>query len=181
MNKKTIFFLTLLFALFACEKKEENKELVNIYEGCCGNTPVVYNVGDGIVYIANMYTPNQDGWNEMFIPYCNSGIQKITDLKIWNREDVLIWEKDSIRLGIPSSGWHPKTLSNETYTGMFKYSMIAYDTNDVSFNIIGEACSFNCDTLMTVIENPNDCCFPNQANIDGIYVDTAWTPGLNCE
>lgn len=182
--KNLIVALILISVSISCKKKNEVTqacEPTQIYTGCCGLEPVEYVVGSGKVYIANMYTPDWDGINDVFKPIGDKGIRKFIDVKIWNREDSLIWEKDSITPGISGSGWTPLNLSNESYTGLFKYNLVAIDTNNVSLHISGTACCFICDAPTSVIGNIDDCSFPDQANDEGVYNPSNWTAGLNCD
>ena len=104
---KNIYLLALgvWIIIQACGKEEEKP----VYFGCCGNPAINEPVGNGHVYIPNIFTPDQDGRNDHLTIFADS-IQRIIRLEIRNSENMIVFEASNFLPGDPLSEWDPSTL-----------------------------------------------------------------------
>ncbi len=178
--KKYLVILLAVISLISCNKDESIENNKNIYEGCCSDSPVVFQVGAGKIYVPNMITPNWDGINDVFLPYGNSGISIILNLEIKDRNGSLIFNNDTVIPNNTSFAWLPKLSNGEVYKGLFNYEMEVIDTNGITKIIIGTSCCFACDTNSTVIDDISKCCFPCQTNYNGEFDKSLDNFEYNC-
>ncbi len=57
------------------------------------------------VYAPNIFTPNNDGVNDMWTLYSASNIDLINEIKVFNRWGEHVWENHNIETGVESEGW----------------------------------------------------------------------------
>ena len=168
---------TALLALFAgafmvisCRENEP----VNVYENCCGTEPVLYTVGLGKIYIANLVTANNDGINDVFFPQATASILSFSDLEIRDNDEKLLLAKASLSPNDPSQVWDG-SVDGEPYRGRFFWRMTARDALGTTGTIEGTACVFRCDTNeIDLLVDPAACFFPSQYDGNGGY-----DPGLS--
>jgi CHU_C Type IX secretion signal domain len=139
------------------------------YIGCCGTKPVEIVIDKSLVYIPNVFTPNADGLNDVFKPFYDEKIMKVTGFKILSADEKLIWENKLFNPEKPLTGWLGLMSKDSTYTGLFKYS-ISFTTNAGTIKVIdGEACSIYCNPKIPVnISDKANCFFPMQFQKDSV-------------
>ena len=161
MKYLSILFI-IIFGFVNCKESDECK-----FEGCCDTAPVNTVVGVGNVFVPNIVTNDQDGINDNFGIFTNSGISEITDLKIYDRKGKTIVNESNYVINIP-------TISLGAYRGWFEYEFTATDINGISANITGKACCFSCRELdVSILPEPDNCIFETQ-NDNGVF-----NPALN--
>ena len=97
MMKKLILILLCLPLLFSTCKKEVNKPPAPINLCCCGGTLNgsylnIEQLGYGVLYIPNAFTPNNDGVNDLFSISLFSvpQLSPIEELTIYNGQNSII-------------------------------------------------------------------------------------------
>ena len=158
-----LLLISSMFLIFSgCpeEEPEPPMEPEDIYEGCCSTDPVTAQVGQGNLYIPNVFTPNSDGINDIFPVNYDSNIVSIADFQILNREDSVIFQ---LATQNPNAiVWDGNMENGEGYNGLFTYRMNVADQNGTQMVVTGKSCAFRCDTTSTVIEEHSACRFPDQ-------------------
>lgn len=132
----------------SCNSCKDKVDKMNVYEGCCDTAPVVMDFNPGKVYIPNIFTPNQDGKNDYFIIYADSGIVEIEELKIFDTDSILLYQYYMVPSGIMHSyhyAWYPYEDGMATYQGKFNYYFKIRNTKGERFELEGSACSYVCD------------------------------------
>jgi len=74
------------------------------------------------IYIPNTFSPNGDGFNDLFTLYSNNGVLSILELNIFDRWGDHIYGAKNINPNIPESGWDGKFHSKEMSSATFVYS-----------------------------------------------------------
>jgi hypothetical protein len=171
-------------------KLESGDTPQNEYEGCCGTSPVEFTVNTGKVYIPNVFTPNGDGINDIFIPQINGDIIEIQDFSILSAiGDTLIFSRPTIVFSQPENyGWNGKTFwPNGTvkseYSGLFKYGMravVSYNGTIGAQIIEGFACVKRCTPDSAIFEDKNGCYYPSQGTNLGTLDKTKPNLEPNC-
>lgn len=102
-------------------------------DGCQDTAYLVIFVADvpGVVEIPNVFTPNGDGVNDVFIPY-TEGIAQMT-MEIYDRWGVLMFKTSS-----PPEGWDGTNPSgSDAVDGTYYYVVRAVAYNDQVFELTG--------------------------------------------
>jgi CHU_C Type IX secretion signal domain len=139
------------------------------YKGCCGTKAVEENIGKSLVYIPNIFTPNNDGINDVFKPFYDPSQMKVTNFKVFNAKSELVWEKKEVKEGELASYWFAGVTKDSTYTGVFNYSMEFTSASGENKVITGSACSVKCKEKTPIgIEDKSKCFFPMQFQKDSV-------------
>lgn len=174
---KKYLFLPLLPFLFAASCKDDDGPKVEAeptYEGCCGTTDVLFTVGQGKVFVPNAFTPNSDGFNDIFRPWVNSHVSKIENLSIKDVNGESLYNLATFDLGNPdhlaAGAWSGSNDNFVTYyKGLFTYKMKVTDDTGQSAFIEGKACSILCDSAAVYLKDNPNCTFPAQSDGEGGY------------
>lgn len=79
-------------------------------------------------YIPNAFSPNQDGFNDVFIPFFSSGCAVNSyKLKIFNRWGALVFESDN-----PQNGWNGKASGEDAPQGVYMYTITYVEPGDAT-------------------------------------------------
>jgi gliding motility-associated-like protein len=89
-------------------------------EGCEEKSDVVIRVvGKRKIYVPNVFTPNDDGENDMFFPNSGKNVKRITYFRVFNRWGELVFENKDFQPNEQFSGWNGKyngmTLPSDVY------------------------------------------------------------------
>ena len=107
--------------------------IVTNADGCTDTTYLVVIVTDvpGVIDVPNVFTPNGDGINDVFIPY-TEGLAEFT-MEIYDRWGVLMTTTSSV-----NTGWNGKTTSgNDATDGTYYYIIRATAYNGTLFERSG--------------------------------------------
>lgn len=130
--KATALFIIL--SILACKDDDVNS-LCNCSDV---STTTSFTVGAGKIYAPNIFTPNGDGLNDVFLAFSNDGIESIS-LKITDRNGTVLVEYNNIQPNDPSLGW-PQILDSP-FDGIIKYSITALSTDGMTGTFEGTAFS----------------------------------------
>ena len=72
------------------------------------------------VFIPNLFSPNNDGVNDVFYPR-GTGLLKIQTLRIFNRWGETVFEKRSFNANDPSAGWDGTFKGSQLISDVFVY------------------------------------------------------------
>lgn len=109
----------------------DNTVRLNIIDNFCGrdtviNIPVSIKKGEQKLVMPNVFTPNNDGKNDVYRPFMTGNI-KVYDLLVYNRWGQLIYKSQS-----PLSGWDGKMNNQFQPEGTYVYVIKVEDEcNDV--------------------------------------------------
>lgn len=150
MNKflpNALLWMFIIATVFSCHSDDDMENTPeNIYENCCGLAPVEMDFNPGKIYIPNIFTPNDDGINDLFYVQADDGIAMIEVFRISDEEGNVLHEKFSIFPNSVSFSWYPNEDANATHKGLFNYYVKLSNINGDVFEVNGSVCSFVCDT-----------------------------------
>ncbi len=163
MKFRIIFsFISLLLFLTSCDH-----EKVSVLEGCCGNPALDVDIGNGHVYLPNIFTPNGDGINDLLAVYGDS-ISLIINMEIRNSEGRKVFETSNMIPGIEISGWNGY-VDGVVKKGLYTVSLEIEAEDGTIGNFESKVCNFPCgDTDMTEKISGTGCQYPTQI-FDGYY------------
>lgn len=159
--KKFIILIAILLNSFICN--------CQIYLECCPLSPYEYTIGDGKVYMPNIFSPNQDGMNDYFQPFVNIRVNSIENFIIRNPvSNAILWQNNFINdFSSGPYGWDGLLQDSTIYNGSFTYSLIVNSNSTSPLIISGTGCAILCSQEGIQLLQNIHCHFPDQANEDG--------------
>lgn len=129
-----------------CLKPVASPDKNRIYEltlftvdGCKVSQQVVVYVDRSAKYYApNIFSPNDDGENDLFTIFPGANIKEITNLKIFNRWGNLMFHKAVLNSTDVNSHWEGKIAGKEAPVGVYVYSAVLELVNGKREVIEGE-------------------------------------------
>ena len=119
---------------FFCEDDCLNLEWVptssNLYtlqatseNGCMASDSIFIQVEEvRKVYLPNAFSPNSDGINDYFAAQADfPNVQRIIEMKVFNRWGGLVFDQAEIPLNLESGGWDGTYLGKPAETGIYVY------------------------------------------------------------
>ncbi|WP_336514704.1 PKD domain-containing protein [Pollutibacter soli] len=102
-------------------------------KGCVASDNVFIDIlcGESKIHIPNMFTPNNDGTNDVFA-IRGQGIKEIRYLRIYNRFGQIIFEQKSFTINDPKGSWDGMFKGKRVDPGTYIY-MAEMSCNDKSF------------------------------------------------
>lgn len=76
-----------------------------------------------LVYVPNVFTPNNDGINDLFFPQFGKGVEHINAFRIYDRWGSLLFEKMNYLPGDNTSGWNGHFRNKAMGNGVYIYYM----------------------------------------------------------
>jgi hypothetical protein len=191
MNKLMLYFITIGFAL-TLQSCTGQDEIITTpiesekYEPCCGVSSDVFRelAPDVKLFIPNAFTPNGDGVNDLFYPFCDTTKIPNWSIILFNIFDSDIDAERNMLHGIPggftyndipnyafSGKYYDRTnLKWETWSGQFWYEIIVSIEGKGVWKLKGSACSITCDEESAIFRDKEGCFFPVQADSKGNYL-----------
>lgn len=144
----------------------------NPFTSCCSNEFMHTEIGDGVIYASNIFTPNNDGKNDFFFIFANqNSITEILSLKIFDINGAMVFETLNRPPNSPEIGWAGENVNGNIISGVYTFEVIALSTDGTEGTATGTICACVCDseegadcTLMEAAQN-GDCIFNNQIQI----------------
>jgi hypothetical protein len=198
-SKKSIFMMRLfpkffrqpvLFVLLGsiiitflyCDKDNENVGLSSV-DQCCATPHLEGVVGNAKVYVPNIFTPNNDGINDLFGVFSNDSVEVIESFIIKDKAGKTHFTNENFKADDFSEFWDGQKSNGDPYVGIFVFDLTVVSQNGQTASFSGEVCSCPCDegscTFQTV-SNALKCTFGTQHNGAGGY-EPSFDPGeQNC-
>jgi hypothetical protein len=170
--KKILLLFTSFFFFFQIgfSQTDLKSGLPKIYQGCCGTKPVEFTFGSTTVYVPNIFTPNGDKLNDLFMPYISDDIVEVQGYSIMSANgDTLIFNRPSFSYNdIENYAWDGTRTTEDglfasNYQGLFKYGMRIVKKGGFLRVIEGEACVIRCDKETKILKTKEGCFYPSQA------------------
>lgn len=164
MKLKLHLFLFALILLYSCKDEEPDGSSV---PNCCANPPIIEPIGNGNIYIPNIFTPNFDGINDLIHPFGDNNIVRIISFQIVDENENILFEKFDYEFNYGTQGaisWNGM-VGNEVFKGLFTVKIEAESSDGTRGIVEGKVCSFPCESSAPK-EPPfdmiNNCRFPTQ-------------------
>src|SRR5688572_6405543 len=164
---KSILVLLMLSAcIFSCKDDEHESAL----KGCCGNDAIDADVGNGHIYVPNIFTPNADGINDALM-VCGDSIDLLVEFEIRNKSGKVVFESFGPEPCVPAAGWDGK-VDGVVVEGLYDVLVSVLAEDGTSHTLHGKVCNFPCDGENVTEQVPGaNCQFPSQLD-NGYYCPT---------
>jgi gliding motility-associated-like protein len=128
----TLLFLSAMLITSACKKNKVEpadplptpEEL--FYTECGKIPPVIGCIKGTSIFLPNAFTPNNDGFNDVFFAFGGYGIKEIISFKIYDEAGSLIFQESNIPLNVVfglSYGWDGKLPDGSFQDGIYNYTI----------------------------------------------------------
>lgn len=145
-----------------------------VYEPCCGASPVEFSHEGAYVYVPNVFTPNGDGVNDYFRPYINNYVLEIVDFIIYDpATDSVLYDQPTLDFNdINNYAWNGLRKDGTVYEGLFRYEMLATLRLGGLMKIEGRACRIVCGPDAQIFQTKTGCMYPVQVDEQGVLDTT---------
>ena len=137
----------------------------------CGTDQVEFQVGNGQIYMPNVFSPNGDGINDIFLPWASDSIDRIEQFVIRNGSGEMLFSEEDFEPNLVEKAW----FGNSTlpaYEGLFKFEVTARSVDGIVETFSGEACSFPCLEGSETLQNLENCKWGTQHDGAGGFGET---------
>jgi len=158
--------LLLIVTINICSCKEDDPE--SPLKGCCGNDAIEESIGNGHIYVPNIFTPNDDGINDgLFIS--SDSIELIEKVEIRDRNGNLVFESYEPTINDDEDNWDGQ-INGIVVEGLYTITLTVIAEDGTNRTLEGKVCNFPCNGDHEVTERipGENCQFPAQAD-DGYY------------
>ena len=163
MKLYQLLFLLCFQLITGCSEKDPE----SVLKGCCGNQPIDEDVGNGHVYVANIFTPNGDGLNDLMFISTNA-IDLIIEVEVRNKKGEKVFESTNVQINDPTTSWDGY-VNGVAMEGLYTVSVSVLSSDGTSRTLTGSVCNYPCDgegNLESI--STDNCTFPSQTN-DGHF------------
>lgn len=165
--------VAITFLFFACDRDDPDP---NPYDGCCGNTPVEFSIptSGAHVYVPNVFTPNADGINDLFLPLVNEFVVFVNYMVISQDPDngpPVLYQVQNVEIVDlwTDKAWDGRNAEGELHKGKFTYEISFETTDDQTILVHGFGCSILCDDDASIFNDLPECYYPIQ--VDNGHLD----------
>ena len=96
--------------------------VVTNQNGCRAEDMILVRVNkDRLVYIPNTFSPNNDGFNDLFRIHTGRGVEKVQNFKIFSRWGEMVYELPEANLNDAQQGWDGTLDGEPLNPGVFVY------------------------------------------------------------
>src|SRR6187402_3001683 len=113
--------IIILLTIFGCH------DSLSSIEGCCEEPALHATVGNGTVYVQNVFSPNGDGVNDQLIIYGDS-IRQFVNIKIKNRNGSIVYEKEDFLPNDVDAAWNGE-FAGRLDPGLYTFTLKAEAEN----------------------------------------------------
>jgi gliding motility-associated-like protein len=95
-----------MYQEFSITEQTQIFVIITDTNGCTGQASLLVDVeAEYRVYIPNVFTPNNDGPNDMFTIFANEEVEEVVILQIFDRWGNMVFENQEFPPNEPNYGW----------------------------------------------------------------------------
>jgi len=163
-NTFSIFSLLLLtfFFLGSCNNSDDDgggEESSTFISTCCQVPHLEACVGGANVYVPNAFSPNGDGFSDLFYPFGDVGVESIVSFKIFDGDDI-VFEQSNFQANNPSFGWDGILPDGTMADAIYTYSISINNVAGLTEDFEGTVCVRTGDLFCVDFED--HCAYPTQ-------------------
>ena len=166
--KSYLLLCAVLLFLVSCGRDPDPSDP---FDSCCDNPAIDTVIGNSNVYIPNIFTPDNDGINDVFVVFGDS-LRQISSVVITSESGDIQYSSGAFLPNDASTGWDG-SVGGETEEGVYDYTIILVAENGQIAVLEGKVCNHPCDDdgKGPRVNSLSKCQFPTQV-IDGRFVST---------
>jgi hypothetical protein len=114
-------------------------------EGCCDNKPIIESFGNAQIYLANIFTPNNDGVND----YCylqGDSVYMIKHFEIRDNKDNIVFITNNVEANNATFGWDGK-IDGLPRKGVYSVYLVIEALNGSMGKFDGKICNYPCGLM----------------------------------
>lgn len=163
--RRWLIYPIVLITLQICSCGDEEQKFS--YTDCCAMDIYEYSLDEATIYMPNLFSPNFDGINDIFLPFCNEKVISITDFTInVLGSGKLLYSQKFMLPNDNDKAWNGLLSNGNQFKGKFTYSFTATTAAASKMVIHGEACAILCEEDSKSLHFNSNCHFPDQAESD---------------
>lgn len=144
MMYRITFFLSLIFLVSACGEDETPPEIVpSPVAACCENDAFDASVGGNSIFIPNVFTPDNDGLNDLFLIMADSDEVIILDFKVKTAIGTTVFSAQNFPAFADAGKWDG-TVNGTVTKGIFNYEAEVQAADGSVLLLEGKICSLPC-------------------------------------
>lgn len=118
------------------------------WAGCCGNPPFFAKLGNVEIYVPNIFTPNGDQVNDLFLVRGDS-IAEIVAFTIHTRGGQVVFHREHVEANDFTQAWDG-TIDGKVIPGQYfvDFTIALTDGSEMSFE--AEVCNYPCGLYSTL-------------------------------
>jgi len=74
-------------------------------------------------YIGNAFSPNEDGINDLLVPFFGKSVRAANKFQVFNRWGALVYENYNLQPGADNTGWDGNIKGEKAPTGVYIYQL----------------------------------------------------------
>lgn len=186
MYKVSILIISIILLIVSCKDKSTTTK------SCCTNTQNEFNIGNGKVYIADVFSQNADGINDLIIIFFDTNIVAVNSVELFNSSEKLILNitdfeitKDTAFFYLDDTTYYKRPILNCRQIVNKNISCIGCalkvsveSSNGISEEINKTVCIIN-DLFTPITYCNSECIYPNQ--FDGVGFNLALSSQEICK
>jgi hypothetical protein len=165
-----------------CKNNDDDGQMMpeNPIEGCCDNAPLIEEFGPANMYVPNMFTPNNDGVNDVFLPFTNDGVDRIESFTVADSEGNMVHEAVAFQPNTFQFAWDGK-VGDEVVQGLYTYTIVVKDVDGGIHFFNGQVCSYTCGQGLWPENGSTDCNFGLQHDGEGGFAPSVISGESGCD
>ncbi|HEX5113095.1 MAG TPA: gliding motility-associated C-terminal domain-containing protein [Saprospiraceae bacterium] len=156
--KYGIYLSLLVIGIFASCKDDVMEE-----KTCCSIPAVDTQVGNGHVYVPNIFTPEGDGKNDFWTVFVDDSIALIQSMEVTDKDGKVVFSALNVFPYTPETWWDGR-FNGQKIEGVFEYSVVVRAANGIAAQLFGEVCNHPCEQGSIPISG-SGCQFPLQNDV----------------
>ena len=126
--------------MLSCQKKTISDATVD-YEGCCNNPHIETKVGNGRIFIPNLFAPRRQ-FEQPFTIFAGENITEIELLEVRNANDEILFFKENFLPNNVEEGWNGDNVNDEN-KGLCSFTARIRSSDSSVETIKGFVCVFS--------------------------------------
>lgn len=165
--KKLDLLLSLALVVLVCSCGDDDGGIIEPSNDCaCSTAPVEFQVGSGQVFVPNIFSPNGDGINDIFLPFAGSEVDEIESFTVSNLDGEMLFSQVNFPPNDVGKSWDAQ-VNSETFAGQFQFAIRARSAAGVVESFTGMTCSFPCIDISQMLMDIGNCWWGTQHDGEG--------------
>ena len=116
-----------------------------VFHGCCNNAPVSERVGNAVIYLPNLFTPNDDKVND-WCYLLGDSIANISSFEVRDRKGNIVFQANNIQANDPEAGWEGK-VNGTIQKGLYSVSFTVQALDGTLGSFESSVCNYPCGQI----------------------------------